>query len=161
MMTQSPQAFDRTTVETAGLSEMSAETESYWLQRTGRRPLAFSGSELCMAMSYVPGSRFWYEVNIYRASEGGFVVRVDMRSKAEGDIEMHDAWECPSFGEVMDSLEAYDAANDIRIDIDPDDPDLSAADMAAHALAIRARAEDARRQFRSLVGELLHELETG
>ncbi|MEM9761118.1 MAG: hypothetical protein AAF968_01180 [Pseudomonadota bacterium] len=160
MMTQSPKAIDRIPEDVAVAQQPDSHSENHVLPRRGQRPLAFAGSELCMAMSYMPGARFWYELNIYRAEGGGFVVKIDMFTKDDSDPEMHDAWECDGFGDVMDSLEAYDAAGDIRIEVEPDDPGLSVADLAAYAMAIRARAEDARRQYRSLVGELLHDLET-
>ncbi|MEL7348560.1 MAG: hypothetical protein AAFN17_12440 [Pseudomonadota bacterium] len=159
--TQTP-SFDRPVADTVPTGLAAGEgVEDYWIQRTGRRPLAFSGSELAMGISYIAGTPFWYELNIYRKTDGGFVVRLDMINKSENDPNRYHAWECGGFAEVMDTLEAYDAANDIRIDIAPDDPSLGLADLASHALAIRMRAEEARRQYRGLIGELLHEIETG
>ncbi|MEL6198310.1 MAG: hypothetical protein AAFT19_10710 [Pseudomonadota bacterium] len=163
MITTQLPTHDRQVDGGSGTDAMDATgmTEDFWLRRSGARPLAFSGSELCMGVSYTAGTPFWYELNIYRKTDGGFVVRLDMRAKSDNDPSRHHAWECPSFAEVMESLEAYDAGDDIRIDIEPDDPELGLADLAAHALSIRARAEEARRQYRGLIGELLHELETG
>ncbi|MEL6264286.1 MAG: hypothetical protein AAFR52_01350 [Pseudomonadota bacterium] len=138
---------------------LGGEVEDFLLERHGKRPLAFSGSELCMATSYVAGTQNWFEINVYRTTDGGFIVRVDMHAKSVNERGMCDAWTCPSFGEVLDSLESYDAADCVVIDVAPDDHALSLADMAAHALALRARAGVARRQFRSIVGELLMELD--
>lgn len=157
MMNQTA-SFERPDRQGSLSAALAQEPTAYRLRRSGQRPLAFDGSELCMAMSYVAGTAFWYEVNVYRTTAGRFVVRLDMFTKSDLDRERHDAWECESFGEVLDLLEGYDAANDIRIDVEPDDPALSLADLAAHALALRARAAEARRQYGGMIGELLHEL---
>ncbi|MEM6548597.1 MAG: hypothetical protein AAF713_12745 [Pseudomonadota bacterium] len=131
------------------------------LQRSGQRPLTFTGVELCMAMSFTPGSPFWYEVNVYRSDDNRFVVRVAMFTTAEDDPEVKRAWECESFGEVMDSLEIYDPAGDLHLGMPADAVGQSALDLAAHALSLRARAAEARRQYAGLIGDLLYELQTG
>lgn len=59
----------------------------------------------------------------------------------------------------MDTLEAYDPVGDIRVTVFAADPGLSAPEMVAHALNLQAKAESARNQFASLVGEILHELD--
>lgn len=137
----------------------AGRAQSVTLRRMGKRPLAFEGVELCMAMSFVPGSPFWYEVNVFRTTEGGFVAAVKMFFSAENERDICRAWSCESFAQVMEVLEGYDAANDIRIDLPADETALALPELAAHALMLRARAEEARRQFASLVGEILFDLE--
>lgn len=133
--------------------------KSYNIPRRGKRPLAFVGSELCMAMNFVAGCHSWYEINIYRTVEKSFVLAVRHFFRDEGEQDAVRAFECETFGEVMDKLEAYDAADDVRVMVYADDPGLSVPEMAAHALNLRAKAQSARIQFGALVGEILHELE--
>jgi len=131
------------------------------IKRSGMRPISFDGAELCMAMSYVPGASSWYEINIYRSTDSSFVLAVRLFFRAEDERDRVRAWQFESFEQVMDCLETYDAATDLRVDHFPEDPGMSAAELAAHAFALRARAEAARNQFAGLVGEILHELEQG
>ncbi|MEO0820313.1 MAG: hypothetical protein AAF074_07795 [Pseudomonadota bacterium] len=140
-------------------TELVGDVSDFTLQRRGLRPLTFSGSELCMAMSFIPGNPFWYELNVYRTNMGKFVASVDLYYRDGNGLERKHAWECDSFADVMDSLEQYDAGNDVSVSMLPDDPSLSLGDLAAHAFAMRARVEEARRQFGFLVGELLHDLD--
>lgn len=131
------------------------------IARSGMRPLAFEGTELCMAMSYVPGAPNWYEINIYRTTEQKFVVAVRLFFRSEDERDRVRAWEFESFDQVLDCLEGYDAATDVRIDQRIEQEGQSAAELAAHAFLLRARAEAARSQYAGLVGEILHELEQG
>lgn len=70
----------------------------YRLRRTGARPLAFTGTELCSAMSYASGTPLWYEVNLYSTKQDSFVVDVRMFTKAENESDMHRAVEVHSLG---------------------------------------------------------------
>jgi hypothetical protein len=128
------------------------------LKRVGARPLSFNGTELCMAMSFVPGAPFWYEVNVYRTDAQGFVVAIKQFFRDENETDFVRAWEFEDFDGAMAHLEAYDPADDIRVDIDPS-AEMTLPELAAHALALRARAAEARRQFKALVGEILFDLE--
>lgn len=134
-------------------------TETFTLRRTGKRPLAFDGVELCMGMSYVPGTPFWYELNIYRTSLGSFVVAVKFFTKDDGDKDTFRAFQASTFDEVMSILETYDTSQDVRIDVQADDETLSVAELTVKALGLRARLEEARRQFAGLVGQVLYQLD--
>lgn len=127
----------------------------------GRRPIEFHGVELCMAMSFAPGAPMWFEINIYRTLAQGFVVCVRHFHRDEDQQDLVRAWEHDDFEAVMTTLEGYDPADDLRVDVDPADPGLALPDLAAHALALRARAGEARRQYAALVGEILHDLDAG
>lgn len=144
----------------AGVSPMASSTQSYTLRRSGKRPLFFEGSELCMAMSYVPGTAFWYEVNIYRTTAESFVVYVRLFTKREGENDLHRVLECETFEDVMHFLETYDAAEDVRVDVLADDESAPLSELVVRAMALRARIEDARRQFRGLVGQILFDLDS-
>ena len=137
----------------------TAPAMAYKLRRLGGRPLSFHGSELGMAMSFTPTAPYWYEVNIYRTVSQQFVLVIRHFFQSEQEQDTIRAWECETFGEVMDKLESYDAADDVRVTVNAADPDLSLPEMAAHALDLRAKAEAARQQFSGLVGELLYDLE--
>lgn len=128
------------------------------LKRGGARPLSFRGTELCMAMSFVPGAPNWYEIDVWRTVEQRFVLAIKQFFRDENEIDQVHAWEFESFDAVMAHLEAYDPAEDVRVDVDPGAA-MSLPELAAHAFALRARAEEARRQFRGLVGEILYDLE--
>ncbi len=134
--------------------------KTYTLPRCGKRPLTFTGSELCMAMNYAADCHSWYEVNIYRTTDKRFVLCLRQFFRDEDEQDTTRAWECETFGDLMDRLEAYDAADDVRVTVFADDPKLSVAEMAAHALTLRAKAESARMHFGGLVGEILAELDT-
>ena len=135
------------------------QPQKYSLKRMGKRPLSFEGTELCMAMSFHPKSSWWYEINIFRTVEQKFIVSVKQFFQSEEERDTARAWECDSFAHAMDILEGYDAADDVRVNVMADDPSLSLPELAAHALSLRARAEEARRQYQSLVGEILFDLE--
>ncbi len=147
-------------VSPAAMSTTMGGAKTYTLPRLGKRPLTFAGSELCMAMNFVAGCHSWHEVNIYRTTDNRFVLCVRQFFRDEDEQDATKAWECQTFGEVMDLLEAYDAAEDVRVTVFADDPKLSVPEMAAHALNLRAKAEDARKRFGGLVGEILAELDT-
>jgi hypothetical protein len=132
---------------------------SFSLKRVGAKPLSFHGSELAMVMNFSPTAPSWYEIAIYRTTEQRFVAVVKLFYSSSEEQDVARAWEFDDFGAVVTHLEAYDPADDVRVDVQPDDPSLSLPEMAAHALALRARAAEARRQYRALLGEILHELE--
>lgn len=132
---------------------------SYKIMRTGQRPLAFDGTELCMAMSFVPASPYWFEINIYRTAGQTFVAAVKTFFQAEDARDRARAWEFETFDEVMDALESFDAAAEMRVDTFLDDADLSAVELAAWGYALMAKAKAARDQYHGLLGEILHELD--
>ncbi len=84
------------------------------LRRTGERPLSFQGAELCNAMSYVPGTPLWYEINVYRTAGETFVANVRMYTRSENEKDRFSCYEASSFDEVLSWLESYDPADDIR-----------------------------------------------
>lgn len=128
------------------------------LKRVGTRPLSFNGSEICMAMSFVPGAPSWYEINLYRSVEQRFVLAVKQFFRDADEQDLCHAWEFGDFDGALAHMENYDPADDIRVEIDPGAA-MTLPEMAAHALALRARAGEARRQYRALVGEILFDLE--
>ena len=132
---------------------------SYKIMRSGQRPLAFEGTELCMAMSFVPEAPYWFEINIYRTMDQKFVTAVKTFFQSEEEKDRAKAWTCDSFDAVLDVLEKHDAAADMRVDAFADDKHMSAIELAAHGYSLMAKAKAARDQYHGLLGEILHELE--
>lgn len=130
------------------------------LKRMGQRPLEFSGEELCFAMSFVPGAPFWFEVNVWRRFDGGFVSAVKLFYRDADRIDICRAWTSSAFEEVLDTLESFDAVRDLEADADLS-ADMTLVELTASAMSLRAWAAEARRQYAALVGELLDELEHG
>jgi len=131
---------------------------SFRLSRPGKRPLTFHGSELAMAMSYTPELPYWYELNIYRTAEQKFVLALKLFFGSTDETDRSKAWEFDTLPEVFDTLESYDAADDVRIDCTAMEH-LSAAELAARAYELGARVAAQRAHFGSIVGELFKELE--
>jgi hypothetical protein len=131
----------------------------YRIPRRGARPLAFSGTQLAMAMSFTPGLPYWYEINIYRTSDQRFVLVVKLFHVSEEQKDTVDAWAFDTLPEVFDALEAHDAARDVVTDVDWAHTGLPPAELAARALELRARIAAARQHFAGLVGELFAEMD--
>ena len=133
----------------------------YRLRRIGGRPLEFSGVELGMAMSFSPSLPYWYEINLYHTREQRFVLAIRQFFQSEAERDIVSAWTFETLGEALDALEAYDAAEDVRLTVEVDTARMSAADLAACAMDLRARAKSARTHFSGLVGEFLHQMDVG
>lgn len=135
------------------------QSNSYRICRLGARPIRFIGSEIAMAMSYTPGVPYWYEINIYRSVESDFVLAIRLFHVSEDLKDTVEAWQFGSLDEVLGQIESYDAASDIAVDMDQNTFDSSVAEATARALQITATIESARRHYRGLAGEMLHEID--
>ena len=129
------------------------------LRRSGKRPISFRGVELAHGMSFRVGTPLWYEINVYQASTGSYVGNVRMFTKADGEQDKFSVHIAGSLEEVVDFLEHYNPADDIVVDIKLDDNTKSLADLTFEALALRARTENARAQYQSLVSEIFSQLD--
>lgn len=130
------------------------------LRRTGERPLAFEGVEVCSAMSYIPGAPLWYEINVYRTASDSFIANVRMFTRSENEKDRFSAYEASSFDEAMFWLENYDPAEDIRADLPLDNSDVSVVELGLKAAAVKMKLSEARRQYRDLLGEIFYAVET-
>lgn len=135
-----------------------APLQGFRLRRSGQRPLEFGGQNLAMAMSYQIGTPFWFELNLYRAGEYQFVSEIKLFYKSDDEIDQFYADRFDSFDGLMDHLERFDAASIVRSSLPENPAQLSLNELTARALETRAIAAEARRQYRGLVGQLLHEL---
>lgn len=135
------------------------EATRYRLRRMGGRPLEFAGVELGMAMSFSPELPYWYEINLYRTTERTFVLAIRLFYQSESERDLVSASTHETLAEAIDALEAYDAAEDVRLTLETATEHLSAAELAACAMELRARAKAARSHFAGLVGEFLHQMD--
>jgi hypothetical protein len=140
-------------------ASLAIAEQFFTLRRNGERPLAFAGSEVCSAMSYMPGTPLWYEVNIYRTAARGYVGYVRMFTKSEDDKDRFSGCEADSFEEIIHWLVSYEPAHDISASIPVDDPTVSAVELGIKAAAVSLKLAEARRQYADLLGEILYTLE--
>lgn len=144
-----------------GVTQISPSAPMQRIKCLGARPVVFEGSELGMAMSFTPSLPYWYETNIYRTSDQRFVACVKLFYVSKDEENTAQAWECASLDEAIDKLTAYDAADDVRLTLGAGAADLSAAEMAAYSMELRAQAKSYRHHYASLIGEFLLDLEGG
>ncbi|MGF1544579.1 MAG: hypothetical protein ACFB00_08795 [Parvularculaceae bacterium] len=146
-----------------GANGFSADVEvvSYRLKQTGGRPRQFAGVEICSAMSYVVGPPLWYEINVYQTTEDAFVVEIRMFTKNENERDLFRVIDAVSLEDVFETLETYDPAQDVDASVLRfADDDANVAELSVSAAALRLRVEEARRQFRDLVGDILYQIES-
>ena len=144
-----------------GVAQFSQSTPTQRIKRLGGRPLVFEGTELAMAMSYTPTLPYWYEANIYRTTDQRFVACVKLFYVSSDEQDTARGWECETLDAAIEKLAQYDAANDVRLSMAYDASGLSAAEMAAYSMELRAQAKSYRHNYASLIGEFLHDLDGG
>lgn len=125
------------------------------LPRSGARPLRFTGvpvaeTELAPCCG-VPG----YTARLYQKKPEGAVVELQpwLPDATPG---LPQAWQASDRAAALELLRRHDPALDVTCSIDPDDPALSHAEIAAHILDLRARIDAAR----SVLSRLADTLET-
>ncbi len=143
---------------TADMPSLGSGT-THRIRRQGARPLAFTGTELAMAMSFTPTLPYWYEITIYRTNTQAFVLAIRLFHVSEDEKDQSDAWTFDTLPEVLDAIETYDAGRDVVADIVSLPSDAPAIELAARAMDLRARVSAARHHFAGLVGELFAELD--
>lgn len=129
------------------------------LKRHGQRPLMFRGVELGMAMSFDPDVPYWYEINLYRASDRSYVVAIRQFFQSEEERDVVKAWTFASLGDALDHIEGYDAGADVRLKSRRMPGEGAAVDLAAAALDLRAQVETARSHYGNLVAEFMFDLD--
>jgi hypothetical protein len=151
--------FNRTETRQEVEPEPTPEIPMQRLRRTGKRDYAFVGYEICSSTSHGPGPSLWYEINLYRKPAGPYVVDVRFFSKMETMRDRFQVFDADSLDEIASVLEAYEPSFDIEPDINPEDADMPHAVFVLKAAMLRIRIDEARRQFRDLVGDILHQLD--
>ena len=130
----------------------------YRIAKQGGRPNVFTGTELAMAMSFTPGLPYWYEINLYRRAEQGFVVAIRKFYQSEDERDTVKSWSCDNIGDALTLIEDYDASEDVRVP-QLDVTSESAASLAAHAMSMMSEVASARSHYAGLVGEMFAEIE--
>ncbi len=129
------------------------------LRRTGRQPLRFKGALVAEATGHTPEGRMWHELNIFSRQTGGFVVDLRVFKKGRGQKDIFHVHAFETMGEVISFLEEFDPTVDVPANVDTDVPGCATARMTLKAVALRQQIEEAERDFRSLVGDVLFRLD--
>lgn len=129
------------------------------LRRSGQQPIRFKGTAIAEATGHSPEGTLWYEINIFRKQTGGFVLDLRVFRKGRGQKDSFHAYDFDSLGEAVSFLENHDPQSDIPVHVDTDDKSISTAELTLKAVALRQRLEEAERDYRSLVGDLLYQLD--
>lgn len=151
-------AYQRPSEGMADIPSLGMVTQ-HRLRRLGARPIVFSGSELAMAMSYTPQLPYWYEINVYRTDDQGFVLAIRQFFQSEDESDLVQAWSFETLAEVFDAVEAYDAGKDVRLPKETFSADAAPADLAASAMRLQAEVNAARLHYAGLVGEFFAEMD--
>lgn len=78
------------------------------LDRAGSQPLAFDGALLGRASSWAEGKDRWFEMTLYRASSGRWVVHGLGRSTVDGEDDRSWATVCASPEDVIAAMSRVD-----------------------------------------------------
>jgi len=151
--------FNRAEIRQEVEPEPTPEHQMQRLRRTGKRDYAFTGFEICSSTSHSPGPSLWYEINLFRKPAGPYVVDIRFFSKSESMRDRFNVFDADSLDEVASVLENYDPAFDIEPDVNPEETDLPQAAFVLKTAMLRIRMDEARRQYRDLVGDILHQLD--
>jgi hypothetical protein len=129
------------------------------LRRTGARPLTFVGTEICSATSHAIGPSLWCEINLHATDQDRFVADIRMFFKSENIADVFTVHEADSIDEAVSILEAFDPASHLVVDLAVGNLEVPAIEIALKAAELRLRLEEARGQYRDLLGEVLYDLE--
>lgn len=120
---------------------------TYTIKRTGLAPLTFKGDRLAsVSGQYLFGreNNRWWELEVYRASNDEFVLRVSYLTIWQGELPHHEVCVCDSPKQLARSLSDYRGfVSTVRMGLDEE------AMKKGHALD---------RQLRHLVTEIFDEL---
>ncbi|MEM1431044.1 MAG: hypothetical protein AAGG09_16425 [Pseudomonadota bacterium] len=158
-MTDAPHAEQTVAMPAAGPDAGGMPGMNMRLRRLGARPLAFQGVELGMAMSFTAELPYWFEINLYRVSDGTFAVAIKQFFQSSEETDLARAWPAATLAEAFDIIEGFDPAHDVPVRLSLLDSHLSAAEMEAAAMDLQAQVAHARTHYRSLVGEFFHGIE--
>ena len=128
------------------------------LKRSGERPLRFRGYEICCASSHRSGPAFWYEINVFRAADDRFFADVRLYQKSDNAKERFTVFEAPSFDMAIDALRNYDPVRDIPVGCFFDG-DAAPVEIALEAARLRLQIEEARSQYKDLIGDVLGQID--
>jgi hypothetical protein len=128
---------------------------------SGGKPLRLTGRLIAECSSWSANVLYWHDLTIYQCDGGN--ICVGLRSCRESSGE-HDVFQARSFLTVdaaMSWLLEYDPTADLPVDIDVSDRRISAVEIALRAAVLRQRTDRLQLQYRSMIGELLYQLDLG
>jgi hypothetical protein len=129
------------------------------LKRSGMRPVRCRGREVAAASSHSVGPSFWYQLNLVETDSSQMLIDLRCYQKDEAFPDTFQVIETSGIDESMAWLESYDPASDIVPRIDLMASHLSPAELAIEAAALKLKIIEARRQYKEMVGEILHGIE--
>lgn len=138
----------------------AASVKQFRLKRSGIRPKVFQGVEVCHSMSYEMGTPFWYEINIYRTTEDGFVSEVKFFTKSDKMRDSFKTVDVDSTEELVAFFEGYDPTEDIDPGVvSTERLEKNAVFAATRATELAQFNCEAKRQWNDIVGEILFEID--
>ena len=146
------------TEQPAETVDAGASQDWVMLRRSGKAPYRFKGVKYASSTSYYCGSRLWYEVNIFTKSSGGFVLDLRVFKKSDEDKDLFKIESFDSMEDMFEFLENYDPTEDVSIFFDASEKSISTSDMTLKAVSLRQAIDEASRDYRSLVGDMLYQL---
>ena len=129
------------------------------LKVSGGKPLKMRARLLAEGTTWAVSTAAWNEVALYQRDQGDFAVSIKTFKKSPTETDVFQAEVFPSFEDACGLLEAFDPAADLTVGIDASDRSVSGAEIALRAAALRQKADDVVRRYRSLIGELLFRLD--
>ena len=140
------------------MDQVGLDAQVLTLKRSGERPLRFRGYEVCCASSHRSGPPFWYEINVFRTTEDRFFADVRLYQKSDAFKERFTVFEASSFEMAIDALRSYDPVCDIPV-APFFDGDVAPVEIALQAARLRLMMEEARSQYRDLIGDVLAQID--
>jgi len=123
------------------------------IPRAGGGKLRFTGKIVArhqlMPRDGAPG----YAAALYDARRGEAVVELRVMHRPGADPSVM-GWRASSRAAALDILLSHDAADDVSVDFDPEDPGFGPAELAARAFDLRARIVRARQALLHLADTL-------
>lgn len=86
------------------------------LKRTGQAPLKFSGELVSEASSKKfqgPAENRYFDLSIYSAEQGGYVMAVEYHTHWQGEHDQYFAHVCRDAGEVREYLGTFDPCDEV------------------------------------------------
>ncbi|MEL6205340.1 MAG: hypothetical protein AAFR47_08520 [Pseudomonadota bacterium] len=154
-----PRADQSVSMPSAAEAPSSLSMGTYRLLRMGTRPIVFQGEELGMAMSFTPDWPYWFEINLFRATDGTFPVAIKQYFVSEYQKNLATAEATHSLSAAFDFIEHFDPAQYIPLTTRVSAAPATAAEMGAAAMDLKAQVEAMRSHYRGLVGEFMHEID--
>lgn len=105
-----------------------------------------------------PPDRDWHKIDWYRRANGQVVIAVQAFRRSRPDSICR-AKTFANLAQAAQWLETLDPIEDLRADFNPFDPSIAGSQAVLQAVALRQRADRLLRDWQSMVGEFLFELE--